>query len=247
MATLSLRQRLLVGLTSLLVSSMQTPALTIVKDWPRASIQNYPIFLQASSSQFSDATEGVGSLKCALSRFAGTTRLIGTALPVWTSPGDNLAPYAALRVVQPGDVLVVSSSTYTGCALLGDHITGLLKNAKGAGLITDGLVRDLDGLRQLNLPVYAAGTSPLAPTKIGPGAVGLPITLGSVVIHAGDLIVADDDGIVVIPPSKFAITSEKLIAIRKQDEKLEQRIRGGATEPPDFSQLLERAGVRWLT
>ena len=124
---------------------------------------------------------------------------------------------------------------------------GLLNNVKAAGMITDGLVRDLDGLREINLPVYAAGTSPLIPTKQGPGTVGLPITLGSVVIHPGDLIIADDDGIVVVPPAQFAQVSEKLIALRKQDSILEQRVRSGATEPPEFEQLLERVGVRWLT
>jgi 4-hydroxy-4-methyl-2-oxoglutarate aldolase len=226
---------------------MSAPALTILKDWPRFAIEHYPVFSQASSSQFSDASNGVGTLKQPLRRFSGGARLMGSALPVWTAPGDNLAPYAALTVVQPGDILVVASASHTGCALLGDHIMGLLNNAKAAGMITDGLVRDLEGLRDINLPVYAAGTSPLVPTKHGPGTVGLPITLGSVVIHPGDLVIADDDGIVIIPPAAFAQVSDKLIALREQDAKLEQRVRAGATEPPGFEQLLERVGVRWLT
>lgn len=226
---------------------MSAPALTILKDWPRFTVQPYPVFLKASSNQFSDATDGRGTLKHPLRRFSGGARLMGSALPVWTAPGDNLAPYAALKVIQPGDILVVASGSYTGCALLGDHIMGLLNNAKAAGMITDGLIRDLEGLRDINLPVYAAGTSPLVPTKHGPGTVGLPITLGSVVIHPGDLIIADDDGIVIVPPSEFAQVSDKLIALRGRDAALEQRVRAGATEPPDFEQLLERVGVRWLT
>ncbi len=226
---------------------MSAPALTILKEWPRVTIQPYPVFLQASSNQFSDAMGGRGTLKHPLRRFSGGARLMGLALPVWTAPGDNLAPYAALKVIQPGDILVVASASYTGCALLGDHIMGLLNNAKAAGMITDGLVRDLEGLRDINLPVYAAGTSPLVPTKHGPGTVGLPITLGSVVIHPGDLVIADDDGIVIVPPAEFAEVSDKLIALRERDAALEQRVRAGATEPPDFEQLLERVGVRWLT
>jgi len=225
---------------------MSAPALTILKDWPRFVIERYPVFLKASSSQFSDATGGRGALKRPLRRVSGGARLIGAALPVWTAPGDNLAPYAALKVVQPGDVLVVASDSYTGCALLGDHIMGLLNNAKAAGMITDGLVRDLEGLRDINLPVYAAGTSPLIPTKQGPGSVGLPISLGSVVIHAGDLVIADDDGIVIVPPSDFAQVSDNLIALRERDGILEQRVRSGATEPPDFENLLEHVGIRWL-
>jgi 4-hydroxy-4-methyl-2-oxoglutarate aldolase len=225
---------------------MSAPALTILKDWPRFSIERYPVFLQASSNQFSDVTGGVGTLKHAVHRYSGGARLMGSALPVWTAPGDNLAPYAALKVVKPGDILVVASASYTGCALLGDHIMGLLNNAKAAGMITDGLVRDLEGLRNINLPVYAAGTSPLGPTTHGPGTVGLPISLGSVVIHPGDIVIADDDGIVIVPPAEFARVSDKLIALREQDAMLEQRVRSGATEPPDFEQLLDRVGVRWL-
>ena len=66
-------------------------------------------------------------------------------------------------------------------------------------------------------------------------------------IHPGDLVIADDDGIVIVPPAAFAQVSDKLIALREQDAKLEQRVRAGATEPPGFEQLLERVGVRWLT
>ena len=224
-----------------------THALTICKDWPRAPWQTYEIFARASTSHISDALGGVGVLTHRVHQISGRARLIGTVLPVWTASGDNLAPYAALRVLQAGDVMVLASAGHTECALVGDHIAGLLQNAEAAGLVTDGFVRDVDGLKKLSLPVYASGTSPRAPTKKGPGTIGLPISFEAVVLQAGDLIVGDRDGLVVVPRAELDQVANKLVALLERDQALELRLQAGATEPPAFEDLLQHSGIRWLT
>ena len=145
-----------------------------------------------------------------------------------------------------GDVLVLASGDHQGCALVGDHMGRLLHNAGAAGIVTDGRVRDLEGLREIGMPVYARGTSPRAPRKAGPGTVGLPVTLGGVAVHAGDFVIADEDGVVVLPRDGFDSIAARLDAVCAREAQTDARARAGATAPPDFQALLDRAGVRWL-
>lgn len=225
---------------------MADPALSIVRDWPRADAAALAALAHGGTSQLSDAMGGAGALDGRIRRIAGTTPLVGSALPVWTAPGDNLAPYAALAVLRPGDVLVLASGEHRGCALVGDHMGQLLHNAGAAGVVTDGRVRDLQGLGEIGMPVFARGTSPRAPARAGPGTVGLPVTIGGVVVHAGDLVVADEDGVVVVPRDAIEAIRVQLDALRLREAQTRTRARAGAKEPPDFQALLDRAGVRWL-
>ncbi|MGH6945481.1 MAG: RraA family protein, partial [Geminicoccaceae bacterium] len=111
----------------------------------------------------------------------------GVALTVWTAPRDNLAPYAALKVARPGDVLLVATGPYEGASVLGDLAIGMARNRGIVAAVTDGLVRDVDGIRAVGIPVDARGLSPNSPEKNGPGEIGGTIALGGVTVTAGDV------------------------------------------------------------
>ena len=225
---------------------MTDTALTIRKDWPRVDAVTLKALESVTASQLSDAMGGVGALDRTITRQAGgSARICGSALTVWTSPGDNLAPYAALAVARPGDVLVLACDRHEGCALLGDTIVGLMRNAGAVGVVTDALVRDLDGLDAIGVPVYARGVSPRAPGKKGPGEIGIPVTIGGVLVRAGDLVMADRDGVVVLPREGLAAIADKLAAVLEKEARADTRVRDGATEPADFQAMLNAAGVQW--
>src|SRR3989337_453245 len=101
---------------------------------------------------------------------------------------DTLAPYAALAFARPGDVLVVAADAYEGASVAGDILLGMAKNKGIAALVTDGMVRDVEGLNAVGIPVFARGLSPNSPYKDGPGEIGLPVALGGMSIDPGDLI-----------------------------------------------------------
>ena len=127
-------------------------------------------------------------------------KMVGTALTVKTQPGDNRPIHLAIYgAKQAGYVLVIDGCGHDGCAYMGDLMMGACKVLGFAGVVIDGRVRDWDGLMQLNYPVYARGLSPLAPTKKLDGAVNIPISLGGVAVHPGDLVMGDCDGVCVIP------------------------------------------------
>lgn len=226
---------------------MDKPALTIRRDWARVDVREIPALMQASSSQISDVTAGAANLDLALRRMAGPERMAGLALPIMTSVDDNLAPYAALSVIKPGDLVIVTCAAAGKCALLGDHIIGLYKNSGASGVLVNGFVRDIDGLRKLDLPVFALGTSARAPTKHGPGTVGVSIAISTVTIQAGDFVVIDEDGAVTISSTDLQNLEPKLDALFTRDRLIQDRVASGATEPPQFENLLSQAGVRWIT
>lgn len=225
---------------------MDNAALTIRREWARVDVSEIPALMQASSSQVSDATAGGAALDLTLRRIAGSQRMAGLALPIMTAVDDNLAPYAALSVIKPGDLVIVTCADTGKCALLGDHLIGLYKNAGASGVLVNGFVRDLDGLKRLNLPVYAIGTSVRAPSKHGPGTVGVPITISTTTIQAGDFIVVDEDGAVAIPSTNMHYVEKKLDALFTQDRLIHDRVASGATKPPNFDNLLSQAGVQWI-
>jgi RraA family protein len=126
--------------------------------------------------------------------------VLGPACTVKVYPGDNLMVHKALDIAQPGDVVVVDTSGSTMTAVLGDLISTKARHRGIAGFVIDGLVRDLAGIRQLgDFPVFARGVTPIGPLHRGPGEINCPIAAGGVVVHPGDVIMGDLNGVVVIP------------------------------------------------
>jgi 4-hydroxy-4-methyl-2-oxoglutarate aldolase len=161
----------------------------------------------------------------------------GSALTVWTVPSDNLTPWAALTVAQPGDVLVIATERCEAASVVGDIYLGMAKNAGIAAVITDGLVRDIDGIEQVGLPVFARGLSPNSPFKNGPGSIGLPVSLGGLTIESGDIVVGDRNGVVVVPRLTVPGVLADLEKVRKKEKEMDAAVTGGAKYPawiPDY-------------
>lgn len=151
---------------------------------------------------------------------------VGPALTVKLRSGDNLALHAALNLAGEGDFIVVSNEGDTSRAIMGEIMMAYLKDTKKiAGIVLDGPIRDIDEIGKWDFPVYATGTTPGGPYKEGPGEVNVPVACGEISVNPGDIILADPDGIVVIPrrdaaqilkdAQKFQVADEgKLIAAK---------------------------------
>ncbi|WP_160071395.1 NAD(P)-binding domain-containing protein [Pseudoclavibacter sp. 8L] len=130
--------------------------------------------------------------------------IAGRARTVLVNPGDNRALHEALKVVQPGEVLVIAGGGYAERALLGELIAERAVNAGVRGIIVDGAVRDVSAIAEIGLPVWAVAVSPAGPYKSGPGRVGETISLGGAICSTGDYVVADEDGVLVLPLDRAA-------------------------------------------
>ena len=146
--------------------------------------------------------------------------MVGPAYTVKGRAGDNLTLHAALNLCQEGDVLVVSNEEDATRALMGEVMMAYLRYTKKiAGIVLDGPIRDIDEIGQWDFPVYCTGTTPGGPYKEGPGEINVPISCGGVSVNPGDIILADPDGIIVIPRQDAAVILEEAKKFQAADEK----------------------------
>ena len=145
----------------------------------------------------------------------------GVALTCDAGPADNLAVFAALRLLQPGDVLAAATGGHAGCAVAGDLLLGMARNCGAVAFVTDGCVRDIPGLREVGLPCFALGVTPNSPAREGPGTVGFPLVLAGAAIATGDILVGDQDGVVVVPFERIDEVLVRLDAVRTAEAELD--------------------------
>lgn len=132
------------------------------------------------------------------------TRFAGPALTVKVRPGDNLFLHKALDIAQPGDVIVVDAGGALQTAIIGEMMASYAATKGVVAVIIDGAVRDRAGLANLDVAVIGRGTTPNGPFKSGPGEIGYAVSAGGLSVSAGDLIVGDEDGVLVLPQADAA-------------------------------------------
>src|ERR1035437_2585293 len=123
-------------------------------------------------------------------------KLCGPAFTVKVSPGDNLMVHKAIDIAAPGDVIVVDSGGDLTHAIIGDIMSSHAEKRGVAGFVMSGAIRDSAEIGARRFPVYACGVTHRGPYKNGPGEINAPIALGGMVVHPGDIIVGDADGVV---------------------------------------------------
>jgi len=225
----------------------EPPLLTISGDFARPAPEQLAALAGVQTGFVVDAMGGRGALDHRIKPLAPLAApLVGTAMTCHCGPADNLALFAALATARPGDVLVAATDAFTGTAVTGDLLLGMARNRGIAGLVTDGLARDLPGILAVGLPAFCAGLTPNSPVRNGPGTVGLPVVLGGVAVSAGDIIVADNDGVVVIPRDSAAEVITQIAAVRAAEAALDAAVKAGLELPDFVTSLLAGPRVRRL-
>lgn len=128
-------------------------------------------------------------------------RVAGPAFTVRCEPGDNLMLHAAIYRAEPGAVIVVESGDLD-YALAGGNVCAVAHRRGVAAFVLDGLIRDLGEVREIGFPVFARGVIPIPGTKSKLGTHGAPVSCGGITVRPGDTVVADEEGIVVVPADR---------------------------------------------
>ncbi|MGJ8647473.1 MAG: RraA family protein [Marinomonas colpomeniae] len=166
-------------------------------------------------------------------------KLVGRALTIKCSPGDNLYIYKALKQIKRGDILVIDGRGAIDNALMGELI--MLQGLKNGcdGFVIDGAIRDVEAFEEV--PVYARNNTHFGPFKNGPGEIGVPVSIGGHIVMNGDIIVADDDGVVSFPVADAEeVVKASLVLLEKEDGIIEQ-ITTGKMDWVDL--ILDKAGI----
>lgn len=159
--------------------------------------------------------------------FHKTTYLVGTAVTVHTTPGDNLGLHVALASIRPGDVLVVDGGGTLDRALVGEILKELAVKGGSAGFVVDGAIRDADAFVNDDFPCFARGVSLRGPHKFGPAQINIPITIGGSVVHPGDIVLGDLDGIIFVPQNDALEIAGKVVEHEAKELEIIESIRGG--------------------
>ena len=215
------------------------PLLTIRRRFPRPTAEQVAAFRGVPTGHLVDAMGGRGCLSHDIrALFPDKTAMAGVAVTCHAGPADNLALFGAVDVAERGDVLVAATDRFRSTAVTGDLLLGMARNKGVAGFVTDGLVRDVPGLQAVGLPIFCAGVTANSPARNGPGHIGTPIVIGGVVVNAGDIVVGDSDGVVVVPRERADHLISALVGIRAAEQALEAKVRDGLTVPDFIREVL---------
>ncbi|WP_321889278.1 RraA family protein [Paraburkholderia bannensis] len=157
----------------------------------------------------------------------GKQTMAGTAVTVRSRGGDNLAYLRALDFCRPGDVLVVDAGGDLNNAVVGGILSFYAATIGVAGLVIDGAIRDVAEIRERDFPLYARGVTHRGPYKDGPGEINVPVCVDGMVVHPGDIVVGDQDGVLAIPQGDAEYVIEKARAVVAAEAETMRAMREG--------------------
>src|SRR5580658_4237896 len=206
---------------------MSKPGFRVHPPWPRPGEALLTAFGEASPAQVADCMSRLGAMDAGIRRVWRSPRVIGAALTVWCHAGDNLMLHKALSLAAPGDIVVMNTQG-AGNSGFGELLASSAVRIGVRAVIVDGTVRDAEALEAMALPVYARGLCPNGCNKDGPGEVGAIVACGGVAVRPGDVILADRDGVTVIPlddaPAVARLAGEQMERERKRLSEIERGV-----------------------
>jgi regulator of RNase E activity RraA len=219
------------------------PGFRIHAPWRRPEPSLLDAFGAASSAQVADCMSRLGAMDSGMRPVWPSPRVIGSALTVWCHSGDNLMLHKALSLAVPGDVVVMNTQSNTVNAGFGELLATSAVKAGVRAVIVDGVVRDAEALERLGLPVYSRGLSPNGCNKDGAGEVGAVVACGGVAVRPGDVVIADRDGITVVPFDDAAEVARLAGQQMEREAKRLAEIEKGVLTRPEIDEYLRKAKV----
>jgi 4-hydroxy-4-methyl-2-oxoglutarate aldolase len=211
--------------------------------WERPGAAVFASFGEAASPQVADSMSRFGAMDSGIRPVWHSPRIIGAALTVWCHAGDNLMIHKAIALAAPGDILVVNTQGVISSAPFGELLATSAIKAGIRAVIVDGSVRDVEALEALRLPVYSRGICPGGCNKDGGGEIGAIIACGGVAVRPGDIIVADRDGVTVVPLTDVEMVAKASIRKVAAEAARMAEIKAGVLVRPEIDEQLRRLKV----
>lgn len=221
----------------------ERPVVTVRRNVERPSAELVGAFRGVPTGNVSDACGRRGALHHDLKPVTRVAAFCGPVLTVEAGRHDNLAAWLAIDHLAPGDVLLIATGGYQRAAVVGDIVVGFAASRGAAAVVTDGMVRDLDGLDELGLPVVARGAHADGPNKSGPGTIGLPVWIDGLRIESGDIAVGDRDGVVIVPRARAEAAAAGAREVIAREQAVEAERAAGARRPAWLEKALSEVTV----
>ncbi len=209
----------------------------IVTDIARADAATADALAVHGVATVHEAMGRTGLVGTSLRPIQQDVRVAGTAVTVLSWPGDNLMIHAAVEQCRAGDILVVATTSPSADGAFGELFATALHARGVRGLVTTTGVRDTAELRALGFPVWSSAVNAQGTVKATPGSVNVPVVVGGVLVRPGDIVVADDDGVLCVPRQDAASALAAADARFAKEEKDRAAYAGGELS-------LDRKGLR---
>ncbi|HEX4037587.1 MAG TPA: hypothetical protein VHX37_05975 [Acidobacteriaceae bacterium] len=219
------------------------PGFRIRTGWQRPDAALLAAFGKAATPQIGDSMGRLGAMDCGIRPVWPSPRIIGPALTIWCHSADNLMLHKAMSLAVAGDILVVNTQNNVTNSPFGELLANSARQAGVLGVIIDGTTRDADALEAMRLPVYTRGLCPNGCNKDGAGEIGTTIACGGVAVRSGDIIIADSDGVTVVPLDDAADVARRSVAKVESEEKRLAEIQRGVITRPEIDEYLRRMKV----
>ncbi len=220
----------------------------IVRNIDRADSSVIDRLAVAGTATVHEAIGRVGYVGPHLKPIQLDTKIAGSAVTVLSHPGDNIMIHAAVEMCQPGDVLVVANTAPSTHGMFGDLLATSLIARGVRGLVIDAGVRDTADLRSMGFPVWAQHVSCQGTVKNSPGSVNVPVILGGVTVQPGDVVCADDDGVVIVERADAAWALQRSDARLAREEQMRMTLESGelGVDLYGLRQKLNDMGVEYI-
>ena len=220
---------------------------TVVRTIPRSTAQQLRELADAGSATVHEAMGRTGLMRPYMRPIYSGARIAGNAVTVLVHPGDNWMIHVAVELCQPGDVLVVAVSAENGDGMFGELLATSYEARGVSGLVIDAGVRDVAELTAMQFPAWSRCISAKGTIKATLGNVNTPVICAGALVHGGDVIVADDDGIAVVPHASVGVTIAAARQRMAREATKRERLAAGelGLDIENMRPALESLGLRY--
>lgn len=220
----------------------------VVRSVDRAEPEIIAALRRAGVATVHEAAGRIGLLGPAIRARQTGAAIAGSAITVSCHPGDNLMVHASIEVCQPGDVLVVTTTSPSTDGMFGDLLATSAAARGVVGLVIDAGVRDLASLREMGFPVWSRAVHAQGTVKASPGSVNVPVVAAGQLVRPGDIVLADDDGVLVLPAATGSTVLDAATRRLANEADKRERLAGGelGVDMYNLRPLLAELGVEYV-